>query len=330
MDRLPQTVPSPKTAPFSTESYTMPSGFLIGSDELRFDAGRYSPRFIEAISILRESGMRLERLGDITCNVFIPPRFKRLYVEPELGVPFLQGSHIVHFQPADLKYLSLSTPRLEQWTIRVGWLLVTRSGTTGRTTVCPEEWDAWAASEHILRIVPDEEKCAAGYLCSFLSSPFGQAQLTANIYGAVVDELTEEQAEGVLVPLPETPKDRALIQSVDAAMRESVAKRSEASSLVATAVGSVVPASLEDPPKANSFSLRTRYLGEELRVDAGHYNPALLYALDELSKMDAVPLGEMAEVFMPPRFKRNYVEPEYGLPFLQGSHVVHFQAAGLD
>ena len=156
---LSQTVPSPKTVPFSTESYTMPSGFLIGSDELRFDAGRYSPRFIDAISILRESGMRLERLGDITCNVFIPPRFKRLYVEPELGVPFLQGSHIVHFQPADLKYLSLSTPRLEQWIIRVGWLLVTRSGTTGRTTVCPEEWDGWAASEHILRIVPDEEKC---------------------------------------------------------------------------------------------------------------------------------------------------------------------------
>ena len=80
----------------------------------------------------------------------------------------------------------------EQWIIRAGWLLVTRSGTTGRTTVCPEEWDEWAASEHILRIVPNEEKCPAGYLCTFLSSPLGQAQLTASIYGAVVDELTEE------------------------------------------------------------------------------------------------------------------------------------------
>ena len=207
---MPQTIPSSKPPPPSTESYFLPSRFLTESDELRFDAGRYSPRLIAAIHTLRESGMRLERLADITDNVFIPPRFKRMYVEREHGVPFLQGGHIVPFQPADLKYLSLSTHNLDHWIIESGWILVTRSGTIGRAALCPGGWDGWAASEHILRIVPNEDKCPAGYLTSFLASPLGQVQLTANIYGAVVDELTEEQANGILVPLPENDGDRAL------------------------------------------------------------------------------------------------------------------------
>ena len=325
---MAKTVSSLKPTQPSTSSYSLPSGFLTKSDEIRFDAGRYSPSFIDAVHALRESGMRLERLADVTKNVFIPPRFKRIYVEREHGVPFLQGSHVVQFQPADLKYLSLSSPRLERWIVRAGWLLVTCSGTIGRTTVCPDEWDEWAASQHILRIVPDEEKCPAGYLCAFLSSPFGQAQLTANIYGAVVDELTEEQAEGILVPVPRTSMDRALVRSADAVMREAVSKRSEAMSSVNEAVGRipVPPASV---PQPNRFSLWTRHISEELRMDAGHYNPVLLHVLDQLGEMGAVPLREIAEIFMPPRFRRIYVEPEYGLPFLQGTHAIHFLAAGL-
>ena len=325
---MPQTIPSPKPTPSSTESYFLPSGFLTGSAEIRLDAGRYSPRLIDAIHALRKSGMRLERLTDITDNVFIPPRFKRVYVEKEHGIPFLQGSHIVHFQPADLKYLSLASHRLEQWIIRAGWLLVTCSGTIGRTAICPSEWDGWAASQHILRIVPDEKKCPSGYLAAFLASPYGQAQLTANIYGAVVDELTKEQANGISIPLPETAKDKALVRSVNAAMIDSAEKRAEASALVSKSV-EAVPTPSEDSPQLDRFSLRTRHVGEELRIDAGHYNPALLYAVDQLGEMGSVPLRDVADVFMPTRFRRIYVEPEHGLPFLQGSHVVHFKAADL-
>ena len=210
------------------ESYTLPFKFLANSNEIRLDAGRYSPQLFDAIRTLRESGRPLERLVDITKAVFIPPRFKRVYVEKEFGVPFLQGSHVVHFQPADLKYLSLSSRNLERWIVNAGWILVTCSGTIGRTMVCPPEWDGWAASQHILRIVPDNKKCPAGFLCAFLSSSIGQAQLTANSYGAVVDELTEEQAGGILVPMPKTTTDRALVRSIDQSMKAATELKSKA------------------------------------------------------------------------------------------------------
>ena len=327
---MPQPAVSPKPPISNFESYSLPSNSISGSQEIRLDAAHYNPELLDAIRVLRESGMQIVRLADITDAVFIPPRFKRVYVDnPSNGVPFLQGSHIVHFQPADIKHLSSSLHRLEKWIIQAGWILVTCSGTIGRTAICPDEWDGWAASQHILRIVPDEDKCPAGYLCSFLASPLGQVQLNANIYGAVVDELTKEQADSILVPLPETDEDRALVQSLDASRWDSVIKRSRAVSLVNKAIEGVLPSS-DVIRESNGFSLPASYLDDdEMRFDAGHFNPSLIRVLDELSNTDTVRLGEIAEVSMPNRFKRVYVEPEYGLPFLQGSHVVHFQAVGL-
>ena len=272
--------------------------------------------------------MRVQRLSDLTHKVFIPPRFKRVYVDKEHGVPFLQGTHVVQFQPTDLKYLSWIIPRLEQWQIQAGWLLVTCSGSIGRSTICPRSWDGWAASQHILRIVPDEEKCPVGYLATFLASPLGQAQLTANVYGAVVDELTEDQAQDVLVPVPENADDWSLLASLDSSMREAVDLRSEATSLVNEAISKVYP-SIERVAEADWFSLRNDYLDDDLRFDAGIFNPTYVHALELLSEIDTVRIGDIAEVFMPNRFKRVYVDSDHGLPFLQGRHVTHFQATGV-
>ena len=310
-------------------AYALPYRSMTGDSELRLDAAHYNPELTTAIGVLRESGMRVARLGDVSRSVFIPARLRRIYVDnPAYGAPFLQGSHIVQFQPTDIKYLSVSEHDVAKWIIKAGWILVTRSGTIGRVAMCPAEWDGWVGSEHILRIVPDEARCPAGYLCSFLSSTLGQMQLTANVYGAVVDEITEEQVEDILVPLPKTQKDRELIEFIDASVLDSVAKRAAAASLASKTIEDVHPKFIPIR-ESDGFSLSSSHLEKEnadLRFDAGNFNPSLLHALDLLEKVDAVPLGEVADVFMPTRFKRVYVEKGLGPPFLQGSHVVHFKA----
>ena len=247
----------------SVKSYALPSNFLAGSPECRMDAGYYNPEFLAAVTRLRNSGMQTERLADIATKVFIPPRFKRIYVEPEYGVPFLQGSHIVHFQPADVKYLSRTYHKLEKWIIREGWILVTCSGTIGRTTICPKEWNKWAASQHILRVIPDEKKCPSGYLCAFLASPLGQVQLTANIYGAVVDELTEEQAESIVVPVPRTEEDKQMMYTVDKAMKKAVKMKSVA---VASARASIkeLTAKFEGPRRERQRATQSNFQANEL------------------------------------------------------------------
>ena len=163
-------------------------------------------------------------------------RFKRVYVEREHGLPFLQGSHLVHFDPADIKYVSLKAHerRMDSLLIRAHWVLITRSGTIGRVAVAPRQWDGWAASEHIMRIVPRDrdETAPPGYLAAFLRSFPGQAQLTSSIYGAVVDEITEEQTRAVLVPVAKTAAQRRAVQQIDATVMEAVRRQGEAVKLV--------------------------------------------------------------------------------------------------
>ena len=213
----------------AVSSYSLPLSVLAKSPECRFDAGHYNPELLHTLNTLKQSGLKLERLSTLVKRVILPSRFKRIFVKPEAGLPFLQGSHVVHFQPADLKYLSPASHKdIDVITIRAGWLLITRSGTVGRVTLCPSEWDGWVASEHIIRIIPDEAKCPAGYLCSFLALPFGQIQLRANIHGAVVDELTDKQVENVLVPIPKKKKDWNRLRSIDASMKHAIALKSQA------------------------------------------------------------------------------------------------------
>lgn len=235
------------------EHFSVSLTLLKQAQTLRVDASYFNPAVAHALEALRHSGMRLKTVGEITKRVFIPNRFKRIYVQRDYGLPFLQGSHIVHFQPADVKYVSRRAHRkIEQWQIEQGWLLVTRSGTVGRVALCPSDWNGWAASEHLLRIIPDEDACPSGYLYSFLTSPLGHVQLTKHIYGAVVDELTEDQTKSVLVPLPVNNAQKALVAKIDREAREAVAVRSRAVDLITKAVadiGTLIKPERSDSPE---------------------------------------------------------------------------------
>ena len=171
--------------------------------KLRLDASYHNPIAKSVQKRLKKGKYSVERIDNNIGQVFIPSRFKRIYVEKEYGVPFLSGSNIAQIKPYNLKYLSKkATKNLEKWIIHSGWALVTCSGTIGRVALAPKEWDGWAVSQHVLRIIPNVAKVHPGYLVAFLSSPYGYQQIISKIYGGVVDELAEDDMKDVLVPLP--------------------------------------------------------------------------------------------------------------------------------
>ena len=202
---------------------TVIGAYSVNRNDLRLDAGYYNRETMQARQAMEASGLRMARLGDVTANIFIPPRFKRVYVDQEHGVPFLQGTHLVHFRPADLKYLSKSAHKnLERWIIESGWVLVTCSGTIGRVAIALRQWHGWAASQHILRIVPKDGRVPAGYIYAWLSSPLGQAQFNG-IYGAVIDEVTADHVRDIQIPVPETPAQVEMVEAINALIMESIA-----------------------------------------------------------------------------------------------------------
>jgi type I restriction enzyme S subunit len=206
----------------------------VGSEWLyregsRLDAGYYNAETMQAHIAMASSGWTMKPLREVTERIFIPPRFKRVYVDKAHGVPFLQGTHISQSRPTGLKYLSRSAHKnLHRWVIEAGWVLVTCSGTIGRAAVALQNWDGWAASQHILRVVPKTEgSCPAGYIYAWLSSPLGQAQFNGT-YGAVVDELTAEHVESILIPLPETEDQHGIVSSINVLVMDAVAAKEQA------------------------------------------------------------------------------------------------------
>ena len=84
-------------------------------------------------------------LGEITKRVFCPPRFKRNYVSAgPSAVPFLGGSNITQLIAATGKYLAKDDPHLAELQVEPGWILVTRSGSTGIVSSVSMAWQGWA------------------------------------------------------------------------------------------------------------------------------------------------------------------------------------------
>ena len=113
---LPLEAPPVSLASQGATAYSVSAQWVKNSKGLRFDASHYNPLLAHALTILRSSGMELKPLGEVCKDVFIPPRFKRIYVDKAHGVPFLQGSHLVHSDPADIKYLSTKAhANIKKW-----------------------------------------------------------------------------------------------------------------------------------------------------------------------------------------------------------------------
>ena len=175
----------------------------MSSDELgdRLDASHHVPLAASAVAKLKTGAFPLVRLKHRADDVYVAPRFARIYVEQNYGTPLLQGSHVPSMRPSDLKYISnRMTVKMDRWIIRKGMVLVTCSGTIGRTAVVSSGQDGWAASQHILRITPKTGATHPGFLSLFLATAYGQHQLNAKIYGGVVDELTAEDTEIIWIP----------------------------------------------------------------------------------------------------------------------------------
>lgn len=179
---------------FGAKNGKIVKSFSIQADELtlRLDASYHLPLSRMAVQILRglESGT-VKKLHEVA-DSFVPPRFKRPYVEnPADGIPLLQGTHIPQTRPQDIKYIWKKMKNLDSYIVKKNWILVTCSGTIGRLSLIRDGWDNWTATNHLLRVIPKENEIHPGYLTAFLLSVYGQLQFQRLTYGGVVDEIGE-------------------------------------------------------------------------------------------------------------------------------------------
>ena len=154
-------------------------------------------------TLFKKSDWKTVKLKDLVKRIFYPGRFKRNYVNHgPSSVPFLGGADINEFITRTHKWLAADDPRLEELKVYRGWVLITRSGTTGIVSSVPEAWDGYAVSEHVIRIIPDDSKLESEYVLAVLQSKYIQEILVKGIYGSVIDEINPDYIGDIDIPIP--------------------------------------------------------------------------------------------------------------------------------
>ena len=194
------------------QNYVVKASQLNG----RLDSSYHIPEVEEIIKAISINAVEVTTLGDprISSDIILPGRFKRIYVDKEHGVPFFGGKQLLSLNPINMKYLSLAhhSNRIEdQLLLEKNMCLITRSGTIGKVMIAPTHWEGWVANEHCLRLRPASENIA-GYVYAWLDSIYAKPLIMRNTYGAVVDEIDDNQLSAVAIPLL---KDKPVQQKIN-------------------------------------------------------------------------------------------------------------------
>lgn len=206
----------------------------------RLDVSYHVPEVEEIIDILHHNASRVLKIKDpeISKCIILPGRFKRVYVDKIHGVPFFGGKQLLQLTPSNVKYLSRThhAKRIEQQlTVHENMCVISCSGTIGKVNIVPKHWDGWTLSQHVIRIMPSSNDIA-GYIYAWLSSPYCKMLILRNSYGAVIDELSDDQIGNVRIPiLKDTKKIQRINEDVLLANHlryEAVQKEKEALALM--------------------------------------------------------------------------------------------------
>ena len=178
--------------------------FAVKRSELegRLDGSYHVPEVESLLRALKAGKYPLVPLKDLTAYIRIPPRFKRHYVGPDKGLPFVRPSDLATVRVLERRYIAKWTPELPQLKLNRGEILVSTDGSIGDMGYVTDAWEGWAASNNIGRIAVKLDKVHPGYLYAFLASPYGQVQLHREIYGGVIDHLEVEHLAKVDIPHP--------------------------------------------------------------------------------------------------------------------------------
>jgi len=171
----------------------------------RLDASYHVPLVTAIIEHIEKHAAELTTVGDerVSKEIILPGRFKRVYVEEREGCTFIGGKQIYELDPYGKKYLSRvhHGKRIKaQLELVENMTLITCSGTIGKVTLVPRHWNNWAASQHIIRIVPADVDIA-GYISVFLASDYGRKLITRFTYGSVVDEIDDNHVSQIPFPI---------------------------------------------------------------------------------------------------------------------------------
>lgn len=258
-------------------------------------------------------------------------RFKRVWVDKS-NLPIYQPSTIVDIKPSPDGYISRHTQtNIDGLRVHKGQVLMTCSGTIGKVSFVSKTLDNKIFSHDLLRI-DCKNPMDQGYIYTYLKSKIGNKILLTNSYGAVITHIEPEHL--ATVPIPDAPKE--IKEHIHNLIVKSYSLRDESNDLIDKATQLLINElhlpdirdfDVNDYKKGapvETFSVKLSNMNG--RVDASYHVPIVNAIIEHLKKYaeEVTRIGDervSAEVILPGRFKRVYVEEGYGKVFIGGKQL---------
>jgi len=294
----------------------------------RLDPSRYSGEGEAMLRQIKQLGIPSKRICDLDefIEVYLPNRFTRVYIDSaEYGAQMLGTSSMFMTRLPTDSVIRLHDPdKISPLWIREGDILISRSGTIGKSVVCGKTYTNHIASDDCFRLRIHESM--RGYVSAFLQTRIGLTLLTRVGHGKVIRHLKDHDITDTLIPfIEETSRDR-----INRVMLEAVANVDKARVSLQSAEdlisGILLKSEYAELNKSsvnmgNSFT-HPAHLLSRFRLDSHFYSPPVSRLRSILSKMESKPLGQIADVWGVSRFKRYRADKGYGTPLFSSADVM--------
>lgn len=300
----------------------------------RFEASAYSLEAKNAREILNNSKFPLKPLWG-TKGFFKYAtnscRFKRDYKnESDEAVGFLGSSEILNVYPRAEKYISREQAESKGLLAKLNEILITCSGTIGNISLVSKSMINNALSQHMIRAYTDD---LYGYIYAFLKTKIGKLLIQTNTYGSVVQHIEPKHLENIEIPNP----PEILKKEIHNLIVKSYDLRDESNDLIDEAEKLLIQ-ELKLPPiedfKPKYYNQNNEIRNFEVplsklnnRFDASYHVPIVDCIIGHLKAHSKAlkKIGDediSAEVILPGRFARTYVEEGQGVKFIGGKDLL--------
>lgn len=299
---------------------------------------------MSALSVVRHSPygwVYLWGRDGLVEDAYVGSRFKRIYTDNREDIPFFLPSDIEDIYPSPSKYISNKTRvNLEELRVHKGLLLVSVSGTIGKTSLVGKKLDKQVFSHDLLR-VSFKGIYDLGYVYAYLNTETGLKLLQSNNYGAVVDHIEPEHL--AKVPIPNAPEE--IKRRIHVSIVASYDLRDQSNDLIDEAQHLLyealdLPENPDLKPKYYApdagfrcFSMSSNELNG--RFDASYHLPEIkeIHSLISKQAAEVTTLGDpriSKKIKVGNRFKRVYVNKGDGAVYLNGKAIGQLDPNGLE
>ncbi len=169
---------------------------------------------------------------DVKVGIVIKP--SQYYTDKENGTPAFRSANVRESYIEDSDWVYLNSVGMEQnrrSIVRVGDVLVVRSGNPGTSCVVTKEFDGYNAID-ILIAVPDQRQITPHFLCAYTNSPFGKNLVAENKRGMALMHFNVKGYSNLPIKVPSLPEQEVCIQALTNLLnREQKAKEAAESVL---------------------------------------------------------------------------------------------------